>query len=93
MHGFDAKDRNDFWLELGPAAEWAGMDAQERADLEGDASPDGRRHGFYGAEQGTVYQPRSAFRDDLSPITPPDVPDGVSPTELPPVPPEIWPGL
>lgn len=44
------QDREDFWLEIGPAAAYYGTDAYETAKQNGDASPDGRRLGFEGAE-------------------------------------------
>ncbi|HJB59202.1 MAG TPA: hypothetical protein H9771_06055 [Candidatus Faecalibacterium faecipullorum] len=45
-------DAEDFWLELGPPAAYYGTDAYQRAKREGDASPDGERLGYTGAEPG-----------------------------------------
>lgn len=45
-------ERDLFWLDLGPAAEYAGMPCADTAAQGGDASPDGQRHGFDGAEPG-----------------------------------------
>ena len=45
-------ERDLFWLDLGPAAEYAGMPCAGTAAQGGDASPDGRLHGFDGAENG-----------------------------------------
>ena len=42
----------DFWLELGPASAYYGMDAYDTALREGDASPDAKRLGWTGAEPG-----------------------------------------
>jgi len=42
-------ERDDFWLSLGPAAEYVGMPCEETA-RKGDASPDGLAHGYRGAE-------------------------------------------
>ena len=44
------KEREDFWLDLGPASAYEGLDCCETARRDGDASPDGRAHGFAGAE-------------------------------------------
>ena len=46
----------DFWLELGPAGAYYGMDAYDTALREGDASPDAKRLGWTGAEPGTGGQ-------------------------------------
>ena len=46
------EEREEFWLELGPAGAYYGTDAYETAQENGDASPDGKRLGFEGAEQG-----------------------------------------
>lgn len=46
----DKHEREDFWLEVGPASAYIGTDAYETARREGDASPDGKRLGFEGAE-------------------------------------------
>ncbi|MBQ7859250.1 MAG: hypothetical protein IJ347_03830 [Faecalibacterium sp.] len=43
-------ERDDFWLSLGPAAEYYGMPCEDTAAQNGDASPDGRLHGYNGAE-------------------------------------------
>jgi len=68
------KEREDFWLEIGPASAYYGTDSYETARENGDASPDGKRLGFDGAEPGTG--PRGAAPDspalepwdDLPPI-------------------------
>ena len=44
------EEREDFWLDLGPASAYEGLDCCETARRDGDASPDGRAHGFEGAE-------------------------------------------
>lgn len=100
------KQENDFWLDLGASGAWADMAC--RADWDGDASPDGRKRGFSGAENGTVYEPSHARSSGCSkggaqPSEPaeqplhggqtPDVSTGNIPAEMPPVPPETWPGL
>lgn len=35
------EEREDFWLDLGPASAYEGLDCCERARRDGDASPDG----------------------------------------------------
>ena len=47
----EAREREDFWLEIGPRSAYRGLDCYERAVREGDASPDGERLGFEGAEK------------------------------------------
>jgi len=67
------KEREDFWLEIGPASAYEGLDCCETARRDGDASPDGLAHGFEGAES-----PK-----DL--VTPPDDdPDSEPVPHLPP---------
>ena len=44
------KEREDFWLEIGPASAYYGTDSYETARENGDASPDGKARGFEGAE-------------------------------------------
>ncbi|MFQ9188349.1 MAG: hypothetical protein ACLR3V_02935 [Faecalibacterium prausnitzii] len=44
------EEREDFWLDLGPASAYEGLDCCETARRDGDASPDGLAHGFEGAE-------------------------------------------
>jgi hypothetical protein len=103
--------REDFWLELGPVAEYADMDAEQAAKANGDASPDGKAHGFTGAEEGTVYEPSPdkdhgcgcgcgkekgcgcARPDGPDHNQVPDVDTNTVPPEVPPLPPETWPGL
>ena len=36
------EEREDFWLDLGPASAYEGLDCCETARRDGDASPDGR---------------------------------------------------
>ena len=43
-------EREDFWLEVGPPSAYFGTDAYDTAKQDGDASPDGERLGFTGAE-------------------------------------------
>ena len=88
------QELENFWLDLGPAADWADMDAEAVAERDGDASPDGRLRGYSGAENGTVYRPS----DKADPDAPghgqqPDINTGNVPVEMPPIPPETWPGL
>lgn len=40
------KDRYDFWLSLGPAAEYEGMPCADRTTNTGAISPDGERKGW-----------------------------------------------
>ena len=44
------KERENFWLEIGPASAYYGTDSYETAKENGDASPDGKARGFEGAE-------------------------------------------
>ena len=44
------EEREDFWLEIGPASAYYGTDSYETARENGDASPDGKARGFEGAE-------------------------------------------
>ena len=68
------KEREDFWLEIGPASAYYGTDSYETAKENGDASPDGKRLGFDGAEPGTGSRgtapesPALEPWDDLPPI-------------------------
>ena len=59
------KEREDFWLEIGPASAYYGTDSYETARENGDASPDGKRLGFDGAEPDS---PALEPWDDLPPI-------------------------
>lgn len=45
-------ERDNFWLDLGPKAEYNGMPCADTAAENGDASPDGKLRGFDGAENG-----------------------------------------
>ncbi len=45
-------DIEDFWLEIGPHSAYSGLECEETAIANGDASPDGARLGFTGAEPG-----------------------------------------
>ncbi|MCI2046339.1 MAG: hypothetical protein LKJ90_01315 [Faecalibacterium sp.] len=102
--------RDDFWLDLGPAAGYADMDAEATAAKDGDVSPDGALRGFTGAEQGTVYEPsrdkdcgcgkgdgcgcgKGEKTDAPDHNQVPDVNTDTIPPEVPPLPPETWPGL
>ena len=49
------KERENFWLEIGPASAYYGTDSYETAKENGDASPDGKARGFEGAEQKAAY--------------------------------------
>lgn len=44
------EEREDFWLEIGPASAYYGTDSYETAKENGDASPDGKARGVEGAE-------------------------------------------
>ena len=44
------KEREDFWLEIGPPGAYYGTDAEETARQNGDASPDGKHLSFDGAQ-------------------------------------------
>jgi hypothetical protein len=102
------KERNDFWLELGPVDAFADMGCQ--AAWDGDASPDGKRRGYTGAQDATVYEPSRAQNCGCGQAQPPqpgerteeqprhsgqtpDVNTDNIPAEMPPIPPEAWPGL
>ena len=39
------KERENFWLEIGPASAYYGTDSYETAKENGDASPDGKAPG------------------------------------------------
>ena len=67
------EEREDFWLDLGPASAYEGLDCYKTARRDGDASPDGLAHGFEGAEG----------PEDLVP-PPDDDPDGEPVPHLPP---------
>lgn len=64
----------DFWLEIGPPCSYLGLNAWDAALREGDASPDGKRRGFSGAEPGqapadTAVLPETENSlDDVPPI-------------------------
>ena len=45
------KEREDFWLEIGPASAYYGTDSYETAKENGDASPDGKARGFEAQSQ------------------------------------------
>ena len=107
--------RENFWLDLGPVAEYSDMNAAAAAAQNGDASPDGKAHGFTGAEQGTIYEPshgkdcgcgkgdgcgcgngghgKGEKTDAPDHNQVPDVNTDTVPPEIPPLPPETWPGL
>ncbi len=44
------EEREDLWLEIGPASAYYGTDSYKTALENGDASPDGKQVGFEGAE-------------------------------------------
>ena len=44
------EEREDLWLEIGPASAYYGTDSYETAKQNGDDSPDGKARGFEGAE-------------------------------------------
>ena len=53
------EEREDFWLDLGPASAYEGLDCCETARRDGDASPDGLAHGFEGRRKpGKTSWPR-----------------------------------
>ena len=52
------EEREDFWLDLGPASAYEGLDCCETARRDGDASPDGLAHGFEGAKARKTSCPR-----------------------------------
>ena len=62
------KEREDFWLEIGPASAYYGTDSYETARENGDASPDGKRLGFAGPREGAPDSPVLEPWDDLPPI-------------------------
>ena len=41
------EEREDFWLDLGPASAYEGLDCCETARRDGDASPAGLAHGSW----------------------------------------------
>ena len=45
------KEREDFWLEIGPASAYYGTDSYETAKENGDASPDGKAGGLKAQSQ------------------------------------------
>lgn len=52
------EEREDFWLDLGPASAYEGLDCCETARRDGDASPDGLAHGFEGPKARKTSWPR-----------------------------------
>ena len=67
------EEREDFWLEIGPASAYYGIDSYFTARENGDASQDGKRLGFSGAEPGAVPSPPAEDLalepwDDVPPI-------------------------
>lgn len=65
-----AKEVEDFWLEIGPSASFAGLESYGTALANGDVSPDGRRLGWEGAEPGTDPADLVAPPDDIPELTP-----------------------
>ena len=45
------KERENFWLEIGPASAYYGTDSYETAKENGDASPDGKARGLKARSQ------------------------------------------
>ena len=63
------EEREDFWLDLGPASAYEGLDCCETARRDGDASPDGLAHGFEGAElKAEEWLDAMGSPDDVPPI-------------------------
>lgn len=46
------EEKEDFWLELGPASAYTGLECYDTAIENGDASPDAEILGWPGAEPG-----------------------------------------
>ena len=63
-------EKEDFWLEIGPAAAYSGLECYGTALENGDASPDGKRLVWEGAEPGTDPADSVAPPDDLPELTP-----------------------
>ena len=51
------QEMEEFWLELGPAEAYEGMECHDAAVKNGDASPDGKRLGWPGAQPGAQVAP------------------------------------
>lgn len=72
------EEREDFWLEIGPSSAYYGTDSYETAKENGDASPDGKRLGFDGAEPGANRNENAPENlalepwDDVPPIDRPE---------------------
>lgn len=69
-NSFTPEEEENFWLELGPPSAYIGLDAYQTARREGDASPDGKRLGFTGAEpKNTAVLPETENSlDDVPPM-------------------------
>lgn len=64
-HDLTEKQKEDLWLELGPASAYYGLDSYDTALENGDASPDAKLLGWSGAEpdgEDTIEYP-----DDVPP--------------------------
>lgn len=61
------QEKEDFWLEIGPASAYYGMDCQFAALRNGDASPDAQRLGWTGAEPGLTEEEAEEALDDVPP--------------------------
>ena len=62
------KEREDFWLEIGPASAYYGTDSYETAKENGDASPDGKARG--GSVLALTAQSRAPAPVELRRIAP-----------------------
>lgn len=68
-HDITQQQKEDFWLELGPAGAYYGIDSYDTALKNGDASPDADRLGWPGAEPGRdALDEEDEALDDVPPI-------------------------
>lgn len=63
-HDLTQQQKEDLWLELGPASAYYGLDSYSTALENGDASPDAKRLGWQGAED-TIEEPDDDSLDDV----------------------------
>lgn len=72
-NGPTQRQKEDFWLEVGPASAYYGLESYDTAEENGDASPDGRLLDWEGAEPGIGAESFAAPPDEAAPIPGPEL--------------------